>query len=237
MSSLVEILLLTLLAGLAIPAGAALASIENISPRWLETEIRHGIVAFGGGALLSAVAFVLVPEGSKNLGIFPVSLCFLFGGATFLVLEILLRRSGTSLSQLIALLSDFIPEALALGAAIALGESGVLLLAILMALQNAPEGFNSYRELRASNHWSAKTILLSLVLIAMLGPVSGLVGHYLLAGYPALVSAIMMFGAGGILYIVLGDIAPQASLARHWLPALGALCGFLAGIIGHMLVA
>ena len=41
----------TLLAGMAMPLGAGFASIERIRPRWLENELRHGVVAFGGGAL------------------------------------------------------------------------------------------------------------------------------------------------------------------------------------------
>ena len=55
-NGLMQILLLTLMAGLAMPVGAALASVERIHPRWLETEVRHSVIAFGGGALLAAVA-------------------------------------------------------------------------------------------------------------------------------------------------------------------------------------
>ncbi len=57
----------TLLPGLAMPAGALLAIHERIHPRWLETELRHAILAFGAGALLAAVALVLVPEGMAAL--------------------------------------------------------------------------------------------------------------------------------------------------------------------------
>ena len=47
--------------------GAAIACLENIHSDWLEQEFRHGVMAFGGGALLSAVALVLVPEGVANI--------------------------------------------------------------------------------------------------------------------------------------------------------------------------
>ena len=63
MLELLAVWLLTWGAGLAMPVGALLARAEHIRPHWLENEVRHGIVAFGGGALLSAVALVLVPEG------------------------------------------------------------------------------------------------------------------------------------------------------------------------------
>lgn len=44
------------------PIGAANAAVARIRPHWLETEVRHGVIAFGGGALLSAVTLVLVPQ-------------------------------------------------------------------------------------------------------------------------------------------------------------------------------
>ncbi len=69
MSEWLVIALLTLLAGVAIPIGGGLGAFENIRRDWLKNELRHGVMAFGGGALLAAVALVLVPEGSKDLPI------------------------------------------------------------------------------------------------------------------------------------------------------------------------
>lgn len=44
---------------------------------------------------------------------------------------------------------DFVPEAIAPGAALALGSDTAFLLALLIALQNVPEAFNACREVRA----------------------------------------------------------------------------------------
>ncbi|MCT7656220.1 hypothetical protein MBH78_19530 [Oceanimonas sp. NS1] len=141
-------LVLTLVAGMAMPAGALLARVERIHPHWLENEFRHAVVAFGGGALLSAVALVLVPQGAARLQAGTAALCFAGGGLAFMALDMLLYRLKTQAGQLAAMLSDFIPESLALGAAFAFGsQGGALLLAGLMALQNLPEGFNAFREL------------------------------------------------------------------------------------------
>ena len=70
MSLLLTVLATTLLAGLAMPLGALIARFENVSSEWLEQEFRHSVMAFGGGALLSAVALVLVPEGIAHLNAF-----------------------------------------------------------------------------------------------------------------------------------------------------------------------
>ncbi|MBA4500965.1 ZIP family metal transporter [Marinobacterium marinum] len=234
---LLKIILLTLLAGMSMPLGAMLARAEKIHPRWLEQELRHSIIAFGGGALLSAVALVLVPDGVQHLPTEVALYWFLLGGLVFMLLDVLLNRFKTSASQLVAMLSDFIPESIALGAAFALGGSNGLLLALLIALQNLPEGFNAFRELRHSSHYPANRIILMFTMMALLGPLAGVVSYVWLADYPAVVSSTMLFAAGGILYSVFQDIAPQARLKRHWGPPMGAVFGFAFGILGHMMLA
>ncbi|MDF1738233.1 MAG: hypothetical protein P1U86_03655 [Verrucomicrobiales bacterium] len=235
MSDVTQLVLLTLLAGISMPAGAILAAAENIRPLWLENELRHGVISFGGGALLSAVALILVPEGSEDLSTGWIALFFAAGGVTFMALDQFLSRLKGSVSQLVAMLSDFIPEALALGAAIALGSSSAVLLAGLMALQNLPEGFNSFRELKDAGETRSRTIILAFFGMSLLGPIAGLIGFFWLADHAFAVSGIMLFAAGGILYIIFQDIAPQAKLEKRWAPALGAVAGFLLGMIGHQL--
>ncbi len=61
LSPFIQILVVTSLAGAAIPLGGAVAMVERISPRWLEQEFRHSVTAFGGVILILAVALVLVP--------------------------------------------------------------------------------------------------------------------------------------------------------------------------------
>lgn len=236
MNDLVYLVLLTLIAGLAMPVGASIAAIERISPRWLETEVRHGIIAFGGGALLSAVALVLVPEGVNNLSSLQVAVCFSAGGIIFMALDIHMVANNTPFSQLTAMLSDFVPEALALGATFTYSSDAGLLLAGIIALQNLPEGFNAYREIRVSTEYSRRVIVGAFVLMACLGPVAGATGYFVLSGYPHIVSGIMLFAAGGILYIIFQDIAPQSTLKNHWAPPLGAVAGFLLGVLGHIWV-
>lgn len=230
-----KVVLLTLVAGMAMPLGGWIAQVERLGPNWLENELRHGIIAFGGGALLSAVALVLVPNSLEALAPGPAMLWFLAGGLAFMGIDILLDRNGTSASQLTAMLSDFLPEALALGAAFTYGGGSGVLLALLMTLQNLPEGFNAYRELRETTHYSARRLLTLFFAMAWLGPLAGLGGLWWLGDYPTTVAAIMLFAAGGILYSVFQDLAPQARLERHWGPPLGAVLGFAMGIVGHML--
>jgi len=112
-----------------------------------------------------------------------------------------------------------------------------LLLAGIIALQNVPEGFNAYRELRSSTHYRGSLIVGAFALMALLGPIAGLTGYFVLSRYPHIVSGIMLFAAGGILYLIFQDIAPQAKLKKHWAPPLCAVAGFLLGVIGKIIIA
>lgn len=236
MSEWVQIVGLTLLAGAAIPVGAAIAGVERIHPHWLETEVRHGVIAFGGGALLAAVALVLVPEGTKSLNPLVVAFCFAGGGMAFMFVDMQLSARATPASQLVAMLADFVPEALALGAAFVVSKGSGLLLAGIIALQNLPEGFNAYRELVSAAHYSKRRILGAFCLMALLGPAAGLLGYFVLSSHPQVVSALMLFAAGGILYLIFQDIAPQSKLKNHWAPPFGAVAGFLLGMVGKLVV-
>ena len=53
------------------PVGALVARFDLLHPKLLTSNIRKFIVAFGGGALVSAVALVLVPDGARKFS--PVS--------------------------------------------------------------------------------------------------------------------------------------------------------------------
>ena len=232
---ILETILYTLLAGMAMPLGALIAKFENIRPDWLESEVRHGVVAFGGGALLSAVALVLVPEGIENLSVSSMTICFLGGGMSFLVLDIVISSKAGQFGQLVAMLSDFIPEALALGATFTTSPETGVLLAGIIALQNGPEGFNAYREFMVDGKLKPWTVIGIFSAMAFLGPICGSIGYYTLSSSPDIVAGIMAFSAGGILYLVFQDIAPEVKLKKRWLPALGAVIGFLIGIIGKSL--
>ncbi|UTA47843.1 divalent cation transporter [Simiduia sp. 21SJ11W-1] len=237
MPTYLNLIVMGLIAGLAMPVGALIARFENIRPNWLEQEFRHTVIAFGGGALLSAVALILVPDGIEKVPPGLASLCLLVGGAAFMALDRWMAARKTSASQLVAMLSDFIPESIALGAMLALGGGGAAwLLVLLMALQNTPEGFNAYRELRASTNTTATKIILAFTAMALLGPLAALVGYFWLSDFQTLLACIMLFAAGGILYSVFGDIAPKAKLENHRAPPMGAVLGFTLGVVGHMLV-
>lgn len=222
------VILLTLLSGLASFFGALLAAHPGILKKWLKNETRHAIIAFGGGALLAAVALVLLPEG---MALLPPSfglIAFTLGGAAFMYLDRYLKEKGSSVSQLIAMMLDFIPEAIVLGALIADNFREAVFMAIIIAAQNMPEGFNAFREMLSSSHNPTKKHLLTVIaLCGVTGILWGLLGFLMFDANSAALGSIMVFCAGGIFYLVFRDIAPQAALKKHWYPSFGAVLGFV----------
>jgi zinc transporter, ZIP family len=223
------------LAGGAIPVGGFVACIERVRPAWLETELRHSIIAFGGGVLVAAIALVLVPEGMALLPAWAALAAFGAGGVSFFALDRMIERHGGNHAQLMAMLLDHIPESLALGATFATQRSTGFLLAGLIALQNFPEGFNSFRELRAAGRLPPSAILASFCLLVLIGSLVAIVGYLWLRDLHEAVGLLMLFAAGGIFYLIFEDIAPQARLEYHWAPPLGAVFGFMLGMLGDAL--
>ena len=232
---MLAVVLFSWLAGLAMFVGAASARLERIPEGELKNEIIHGVVAFGGGVLVAAVAFVLAPAGLKSLNLCTASVLFCAGSFAFMLLDKSISCRGGPKAQFMAMLMDFIPEAIALGAVFAHQHSLGILLALFIGTQNLPEGFNAYRELRSGGTRPAR-ILLTLLFLSVLGPAAALTGYVFLQFHPQVVGGLMLFAAGAILYLVFQDIAPQSRMRRHWIPPLGATLGFLVGMIGEKLL-
>jgi ZIP family zinc transporter len=230
-------LALTAGTGACILIGGLLARIEHIRPEWLETEFRHSVIAFGGGVLVAAVALVLVPEGNRLLPSPWLAVALFFaGGLVFCLVEAQLTRRGGEKPQFSAMLLDYLPESLALGGMFASGSPLAPMLALLIGLQNLPEGFNAFRELTAGERAREPRTLLLMASVIPLGPAFGAFGWAFAGNHPAFLGAVMLFAAGGILYLLFQDIAPQSRLNRHWAPTLGAVLGFCLGMLGNLLL-
>jgi ZIP family zinc transporter len=236
MSDILQIVLYSLASGVTVILGGFLARLKVIPDSVLGREISRGIIAFGGGVLIAAVALVLAPQGIAVLSLPILGLVFFLGAISFLFLDRFIAQHGGKAAQLMAMLMDFIPEAIALGAIFSTDRKTGLLLALLIGLQNLPEAYNSFGDLRRSG-FSANKALLILAPFSLAGIAAAIAGYSLLSGHPHLVAGLMVFAAGAILYLVFQDIAPMAKLRNHWTPAIGATLGFLLGMIGEKILS
>lgn len=234
-----DLLILLLIAALSAAAGGALGQWERIHPNWMKSEWRHGVIAFGGGALLAAVSLVLVPKGMELQPAWASLASFAAGALVFLMCDRHFSNHGTPLSQLLAMLLDFVPEAIVVGAVITSNYGEALFLTLIIAAQNIPEAFNAYREIthEGAKNRMAKHALLVISLAALSGVAWGFFGYFVFRPDHVLLGSIMTFCAGGIVYLVFRDVAPQARLERAWYPSMGAVIGFMVGMAGHAFVA
>ena len=234
MKDVLIIILYSSLAGFPIFIGGILSSIFQSRKRKLKSEINHFIIAFGGGALLSAIAFALIPKALNELKIFPLAVIFLGGTFVFMCIDFWVGKRKGSLAQVMSMMMDFIPEALALGASFAYSHEFGLLLAIFIGLQNLPEGFNSYIELR--KQLKKKATLWLMFGLSFVGIIAALTGKFLLGENPKAIAGILLFAGGGILYLIFQDIAPLSRRKNDWIPATGASFGFLLGMLAEKFI-
>jgi len=235
MDQLLLIALYSMISGITIIVGGTLARIDPIPEGERKQEALHAIVAFGGGIMLAAVAFVLAPRGVEVLTVPVLVTGFVSGSVVFFLLDRALERRGGSIAQLMAMLMDFIPEAIALGAVFAHDHRLGLLLAVFIGLQNLPEGFNAYRDL-VSSHFTSRQSLAILTPLSFIGIAAACLGFFCLSDAPNAVAALMVFAAGGIVYLTFQDIAPLSKMTNHWGPALGASAGFMVGMVGEKIL-
>lgn len=235
MSQLTIIIIASWLASLAAFGGGVIAWATDGANTDTKREVTHGIIAFGGGILIAAVAFALLPKAMVALSPVGLGATFCAGGLLFCALDAHLSGRGDTKAQFLAMLTDFLPEALALGAVFGQDHRLGVLLAAFIGAQNLPEGFNAFREMTTVGIRS-RVALMTLLAVSLLGPVAACTGYFFLQDQAKVTASIMTFAGGGIMYLIFQDIAPQSKIRKHWIPALGAVLGFAVGMIGKQLV-
>ncbi|WP_028973621.1 ZIP family metal transporter [Spirochaeta cellobiosiphila] len=234
MTSISSIILFASAGGFPIFIGGLLSAFIQHRKIPIKNELNHWLVALGGGALLSAISFALIPRALESLKLIEMTSFFLLGTISFMIIDQLLSNSGKSYSQVLSMMMDSIPEAIALGASFAHDHTLGILLALFIGLQNFPEGFNSYNEL--NKQLSKSKTLFVLFTMTFMDISAALLGNAFLVNKAKIIASIMSVAAGGILYLIFQDIAPQSKQKRKGFPATGASLGFLLGLLGEQLI-
>lgn len=227
------LILYACLSGLPILVGGlASYSVSNYTHHYRDS-ISHAMIAMGGGILIASIAFVLVPHSIIHISPLPACVSFIFGAGLFAYLDKKITTSGHSSAQVLAMLMDFIPEIMALGASFSQDPKLGFLLALFIGIQNLPEGFNAYNELTLSKKSPMKSLVI-LGLLSLIGIIPTLLGYYAFKDSITLISIIMLSSAGGILYLVFQDIIPLSKVQNTTFSAFSGVVGFLIGLLGYM---
>jgi ZIP family zinc transporter len=120
-----------------------------------EPRLTGQVMGFGAGALLSAVAYELVPSSSLGSHSFRIGIWFLVGALTYYVADRLVDRGGGAMRQdidasaqpqgsgmamFLGALLDGIPEAFILGLGLALGGAISVAFVVAIFVSNVPQG-------------------------------------------------------------------------------------------------
>jgi ZIP family zinc transporter len=198
--------------------GAVLGIVRSWSPKLIGL-----VLAFGAGALISAVSFDLAQEGAVIGDAAFVGLGLALGALTYFglnrVVEAHGRRgkpagaeeedSGSALA--LGAFLDGIPEQLVLGMVIAAGDGVGIGLLVAIFVSNLPEAIGSSTEMRAAGTTAGKIRGLW-ISVAVICTVTTVVGYAIADSVSGdLNAAVHGFAAGALLVMLVDSMIPEAA--------------------------
>ena len=208
-------------------------------------------LGFASGIMMaSAVWSLLLPSISlaAEQGLIrwlPPAVGFLAGGLFLFLLDKLLphqhtkaaspegRKSSLPKSTLFLLGATLhnIPEGMAIGLAFALAATSkaaltsALVLALGMALQNIPEGATISIPLQSEGFSKGKAFAIGAA-SGLVELISAIAGAALSVSIAGMMTYLLSFAAGAMIYVVIDELVPEAHDSHTNLGTLGALLGF-----------
>lgn len=89
----------------------------------------------------------MVVEAEKDIGLVLTMISFVAGAVIFTIADYIAKKKGGGAVILLGIGLDSIPESLAIGASIAAAAGPITALAVIIGIQNIPEGIASYKEM------------------------------------------------------------------------------------------
>ncbi len=237
------ILVTTLIGLLAGVVGTSLGGIITLFWRKPSDKSVSFLLGLAGGVMFAIVAVDLFPQAVKFSNII-YALCGIGLGLLLLKLAAVSFKSYNQSEEYIqtgillglGIAIHNFPEGLAIGAGyLATVELGFGL-AVVMALHNLPEGLSMAMPMNVGG-WKPIKIIIATILPGIpmgFGAFCGAVmGHI----SPTILSVTLGFAGGGMLYIVLFELIPDAYSFRYGLYATsGLLTGGLLGVVLTLLI-
>jgi ZIP family zinc transporter len=214
-----------------------------LAKRNLSKMITGLIMGIGTGALISAIAYELIPESALDK--WGMGLVFILGALTFFVGDWLIDRrgganrkgistseeSGSGAAIFIGTLLDNIPESIILGMSVALG--GIINVAMLAAvfISNLPEGVAGSINLKAAGY-SQKRIFWMWMMLVIISAISAGLGYLIILNIPAANGRYAQaFAAGAMLTMLTDAMIPEAFEHGGMFTGLFTVMGFLLAAI------
>ncbi len=223
------------LASSSLVLGALLA----FARRWPARQVGL-VLAFGAGALISAVSFELAAEGLRVGSLGATALGLGAGALTYYGLDGLVARrfsagrgragraGGSNPGTALALgaFLDGIPEQLVLGIGLAGGEGIGIGLLVAIFVSNLPEAIGSASEMRESGS-DRRRVLRLWTAVAAICAVASVAGYAIAdAASGELRAGIDGFAAGALLVMLIDSMIPEATRESGRVAGLVTTLGF-----------
>jgi zinc transporter, ZIP family len=196
------------------------------------------VLAFGAGALISAVSFELFEEGTAEGSFRSVAFGLAAGALVYFVLARAIdrigqgrraeagRREDAGAALALGAFLDGIPEQAVLGIGLGSGQGVSVGLLVAIFVSNLPEAIGSASELRAEGR-SARFIRLLWLAVAIVCWLATLLGYGAAdATGGELKAAINGFAAGALLVMLVDSMIPEAATKAGRPAGLATVLGF-----------
>ncbi len=224
--------------------GTTLGGILGITFNKTSNKFLSTILSFASGLMMAVICFDLIPEALEIGSILNTILGILFGIIVMIFCDILVEkkfnhsRATNSNSMLktgvivsIGLAIHNFPEGLAIGsgleASIALGIN----LAIAICFHDIPEGISMAVPMKSGGMKKSK-IIFYVILSGITTGIGAFFGAIVGKISETVISICLSFAAGAMLYIVSGELTPEANkLYSGKVSSIGNILGFIIGVI------
>jgi zinc transporter, ZIP family len=232
-----------LLGASSLIAGAAVAFMLKL-PRWGTA----GIMSFGCGVLISAVAYDLLEDGFQEGGILPIIGGAIAGSVAYAVADWIVSQKGAhhrkqsgdgeqqhaseggGLAIAIGSLLDGIPESIVLGLGLLSGHGVSLAMLAAIFLSNFPEGLSSALGMKAAGRPKTYIFGLWIIIVVVSGAASAIGAGAFGGAQPTVIAAVNAVAAGALLTMVVNTMIPEAVEGEQnltgFLVVLGLLVAF-----------
>lgn len=226
-------------AGSALVIGAFIGLLSKVPRQFVALAM-----AFGAGALISALAFDLTEEAFAAGGTLPVAAGLAAGALAFFAGNQLLHRRGgarrgkkmakaadNGSAIVLGAMLDGIPESVVLGSTLIAGGGVGLPFLAAVAISNVPEALSAAADLRREGHRPPWIIGLW-VAVAVVSGIASALGYELLGGMgEAAIPLIQSFAAGAILTMLSDTMIPEAFADGRDLTGLATVFGFATAFL------
>jgi ZIP family zinc transporter len=223
--------------------GTTLGGIIGISLNKVSNRLLSSILSFASGLMISIICFDLIPESLAIgniyitiigifLGIIGMIFCDIFVDKKFN--QNMKRKTNSMLKTgivvSIGLAIHNFPEGLAIGSGMGASFKLGLSLAIAICFHDIPEGISMALPMKSGGMNKSKIIfyvILSGITTGIGAFFGGIVGQI----SNAVIGICLSFAAGAMLYIVSGELIPEANkLYSGKFSSIGNLLGFIVGM-------